>query len=504
MWPITPYKKNLPARRSFGGAQLGRLAADWFISNGSQDAEIRSSLTLLRNRSRQMGRDVDYMKNYYGLLQDNVVGCGIPFKAQVKMQRKDALDLKTNAQIEAAWARWSAADSCHTAGTECFEGIQRLLIKTLAEDGEFFVRKVYRKFGVSRVPLALELIESERLDENYNLRAKGNDNEIRMGVEIDSWKRPVAYHFLSRSPGDLNGSTVETMSIQRIRVPANEIIHGFIPDRIGQTRGVPWLHAAIMRLHNLSKYEEAEVIGARIGASGMGFIETPEEESSLDDDVEDGQSVTDFEPGVFKKLNPGEKVSIPNISRPANGFEAFVRLALRGVAAGLGVSYESLSRDYSQTNYSSARQGMLTDRDRWKALQGWFLAKFNQAVFDDWLDQAVLFGELDLTDYLNGKKEFYQGVKWKPRGWGWVDPQKEVAANKDAVRSGFRTQASVIAETGGDYDEFMSEREHEVKAANDAKLVFDTDPAQVTDKGQSQQALSGGAAGGDPNAPANA
>jgi hypothetical protein len=72
------------------------------------------------------------------------------------------------------------------------------------------------------------------------------------------------------------------------------------------------------------------------------------------------------------------------------------------------------------------------------------------------------------------------------RGWAWVDPQKEVASYKDAVRCGFLTQGDVIAQGGGDIEELMTARQRELEQAQELGLVFDTDPAQVSDKGIEQ------------------
>jgi lambda family phage portal protein len=494
MFPFNSRSVPVKGQRTFAGAQYGRLVADWITSGATLDSEIFASLPQLRNRSRQLARDNVHMTNFLGLVQDNVVGdTGISFQAQARMQRgkagdDPALDDKTNDSIEELWEDWTRKESCHVAGLLAFSDIERLIIRACAEDGEFLVRKIYQKMGDSPVPMALELIEPERLVETYNARSDGTANEIRMGVELNGWQRPVAYYFHPKTPNDLGYQDISVRAGKYIRIPANEIIHGYIFSKVRQTRGIPWVHAAIMKLHHLHGYEEAEIVGARAASALMGFIESPEDESGLGDGEQDGDTVTEFEPGVFKKLNPGEKVSIPNQAKPSGQFDPFTRIMLRSLSAGLRISYESLSRDYSQTNYSSARQGMLTDRDRWKALQGWMVRNFHQSVYESWLDMAVLSGSLKLKNYeLNPR--MYRKVKWLPRGWGWVDPQKEITAYKDAVRSGFKTQADVIAEGGGDFDEFLEQRQAEVQAAEDAGLVFDTNPAQVNEKGITQPGI---------------
>lgn len=486
--PVVTIPAVLPRRRSFQGATFGRLVSDWVSVTTSQDAEVRSSLLALRNRSRQLGRDNDHCKNFFArVLPNNIVGQGIPFQAQVKMQRKDALDTATNDLIENAWARWCRADSCHTAGKLRFEDIERLIIRSVAESGEILIRMVYQKFGDSRIPFALELLESDLLDETYNGQAPETGNRIIMGVEMNQWKRPVAYYFRTRHPGDINLQGTFPKTEYRIRIPAEEILHPFITERVDQTRGIPWLASTIMRLHHMQGYEESEVIAARASAALMGFIETPEGEPSMADDVDGGESVTEFQPGLFKTLAPGEKVNIPQLSRPGGQFDPFMRLMLRGVAAGAGASYESLSRDYSQSNYSSSRLALIEDRDNWRSIQGWMIANFHQRVFERWLDMAVLSGALVLRNY-ETNPEMYQAVKWMPRGWSWVDPEKEVNAYKSAVRAGFMTQTDVVAQSGGDIDEMLAQRKREIDSAKKLGLVFDTDAAETDDKGQLQGA----------------
>jgi lambda family phage portal protein len=483
MWPFNDVQTKKSARRRrggvrrFAGADFNRLVADWVSGNGSMDSELRSSIVALRNRSRDLGRNNDYVRNFLRDVQDNVIGAkGIQFQAQVKMQRGGELDTKTNDAIERAWKRWCRKDSCHTAGMHSFSTIERLLIRTIAESGEVLVRKITQRMGRSKVPFALELFEPDQLDETYNGVADDTGNEVRMGVELNAWKRPVAYHFLTQHPGDYQSNGYAKKE-RRIRVPADEILHLFIPERINQNRGCPWLVSAIIRLHHMAGMEEAELVTARATASMMGFIESPDGPPEGDEEGEEQEKLTEFAPGVFKYLAPGEKINVPNIARPGGSFDPFMRIMLRGVAAGIGTSYESLSRDYSQSNYSSSRLALLKDRDIWRALQAWIIENFHQPVFEKWLQLAVLSGEVSLKGAYDTNPELYEGVKWMPRGWSYVDPQKEVAAFKDAVRNGFMTQSEVIAQTGGNLEDTLDQRKRETELADKYGLTFDSNPA---------------------------
>jgi lambda family phage portal protein len=475
-----------PRRRMYQGAQFSRLTADWVTSNTSADSEVYGSAQKLRDRARQLCRDNDYARQALRAIEGNVIGQGIPFQSQVRMQRGGKLDTGINDAIEAAWKRWSYAQHCHTGGKLCFADIERLVIRACAESGEVFIRLVRQSFGGSTIPLAMEVIEADQLDDGLNGRSQ-QGNEIRMGVEVDGWGRPIAYHFLAYHPGDYQFSNQQISTQRHKRIPAEEVIHLYRSERPGQTRGVTWFASAIQRLHHLAGYEQAEVVRARASSALMGFITSPEGEL-IGDDVMDGERVSNFEPGVFKYLNPGEEITVPSLDAPDGQFEPFLRAMLRAMAAGIGCSYETISRDFSQTNYSSSRLSLIEDRDHWRILQSWLIENFHRRVFSEWLDLAVLSNALALPGY-EQQPERFKAARWMPRGWAWVDPAKEVAAYKEAVRCGFKTLADVVAEQGGDLDELLLARQSELAKLDEMGIVVDSDPTQVTGAGQQQMQL---------------
>jgi lambda family phage portal protein len=479
------------AIRQYEGAKISRLTADWLAGGTSADAEIRSSMVRLRNRARQVIRDSDHAKAAIRTIRNNVIGTGIRMQMQVMMQRgragKPRQDDLTNGRIERMFAAWCAAEVCHTGGSLSFQDIEEQVITGPAESGEILVRLVPRSFGGGRIPLALELIEADQLDETIDGRStvpgqQVSGGEWRLGVHVDEWCRPVEYAFLARHPGDSRLGTGYTQA--RVIVPADQIIHVFIPERPGQSRGVTWFASALKQLHHLVGYQEAEVVRARASSSLMGFITTESGagEELGEPELIDGEHVTTFEAGVYKTLFPGQSVSVPDLHSPDGEFEPFVRVMLRSMAAGLGVSYESISRDYSQSNYSSSRLSLLEDRENWRSLQQRVIRMFHQRVFKAWLRAAVSSGELSLPGYQQEPERFESAVKWVARGWEWVDPVKEGEAYKAAVRNGFMTQAEVVMSRGGDYHEFIQQRAAEIAEQEELGLVFDTNPNEV-DKG---------------------
>lgn len=476
---LYPSPSATEPKRSYAAAQVSRLTGSWTPANSSADSELVSSLTTMRARARSLVRDASYAKRAKVLVVNNVVGTGIGMQAQVKTNA-GKLNARVNEDIERAFEEWCSADSCHTGGRLSFKNLERALMAQVFEAGEVFVRKHYRPFGRSRVPFALELIEAERLADEFMSAYLGpaNGNEVRMGVEVDRFHRPIAYFIRERHPSEFRFGNSGSHLVER--VPADQIIHLAVVDRWPQTRGEPWLHTAIKVLNHANGYTEAEIVRARSQAHMPGAIETPQDTASFGEPQPDGSAEMQLEPGVYKRLNPGEKLHQPPPTAPNSQLEPFMRYLLREIAAGTGPSYSSLSRDYSQGTYSSERIAALDDRDLWRFFQAWFIGDFRQLVHIEWLRQSVLSRAIEsipVEQYALDSRKF-EAVRFKPRGWSWVDPTKEVAAYKEAVICGFTTVTDVIAATAGgaDIEDVLEQRESELKLMEEKGLVFETSP----------------------------
>ena len=464
----------IPKGRSFAGAQQGRLTANWVASAASADAELKGAIKLLRQRSRDLVRNNPHAKNAIRSITSNVIGPnGIKLQSQIRKQRGGKLDQRVNDTIEMAWREWCRYDSCHTAGKLCFNDIERLCCKSLAESGEVFIRLVKKPFGRSKVPFALEILESDQLDDDYTGPSTNKENTWRMGIELDEWHRAKTYAFLTKHPGD-TPFPIQEGAKRHMLLPADEVIHLYLTERPGQSRGIPWMATAIKSLHHLDGFAEAAVIRARASSALMGFVTSPEGELDQGGEVYDGDRVTEFSPGMFHYLENGQQIQIPDMDAPHGEFEPFMRAMLRSMASGIGISYESLSRDYSTSNYSSSRLALIEDRAQYRSLQNYFVETFHSRVFENWLDMAVLSGSLSLPTY-DIEPERYRRVKWTPRSWDWIDPKSEILAAKEAVKAGFKTQSQVVAEQGYDLEELLAARKNEVEQAESLGLVFDTD-----------------------------
>jgi capsid protein len=135
---------------------------------------------------------------------------------------------------------------------------------------------------------------------------------------------------------------------------------------------------------------------------------------------------------------------------------------------------------------------LLDDRDNWRALQRWWVRSFREPLHRIWLRQAVLSRAVSAIplDAYAADMARYEAVLFKPRGWSWVDPTKEVAAYKEAERAGYITKSQVIAQTAGgmDIEDYIAERRRELDMLEAADLRTDTEVTEVEVAQQAQPA----------------
>jgi lambda family phage portal protein len=453
------FKRKKVSRRQYAGANVGRLFADFNSSDKSADAEIRFALKTLRNRCRDLERNNEYARRYIHLLKTNVVGeKGV--NMQVKARNSDGtFDRIGNVQIEREWAAWGKMGNCTVDGKMSWSDAQKFFMQSLARDGEVLIRKVSypNKWG-----FAIEFLEPDVLDELKN-EVLPNGNQIRMGVEIDKFYKPVAYYILTYHPGDVQFSPVAR---RHVRVPADKIIHAFIGERAQQTRGVPMMSTAITSLKMLHGYREAELVAARVGASKMGFFTSATGNDFPADDTENTYTpIMSAEPGTFHQLPEGMDFKPFDPTHPTTAFADFEKAVLRGIASGLGVSYTSLANDLEGVSYSSIRQGSLEDRDFYKTLQMFMIQHFVEPVYREWLSMAMTTTALSLP--ITKFDKFADSTEFRARGFAWVDPQKEINAAVTAINNGIMSMQDVANQYGRDVEETFEQVAMETELAKE-------------------------------------
>lgn len=404
-------EKNKIFKRSYYAANTGRLFADYVDSQRSADSELHPVISRMRARSRDLARNNEYARRYLNLLKTNVVGQH-GFKLQVKaLDPRGVLDTDGNSAIESAFKTWGKRGNCTADGKMSWVDVQKMVMEGLARDGEVFIIK--HRSNSFHDTFALEFIEPDQVDEEKNERLD-NGREIRMGVELDKFRRPIAYHLLTSHPGDYDFASM-VKSPKHKRVPAEKVIHIFMPLRAGQTRGEPWMSPAMASIKQLDGWREASIVAARMGASKMGFFTSPAGDGFVADEMDGNVPMIDAQPGTFHQLPTGVNFETFDPQYPTSEFDSFHKSVLKGVASALGVSYTSLANDLEATSYSSIRQGALEERDFYRNVQQIMIDHFVRPVYEAWLSAAMEVESVFMP--MSTFDKFGQASEFRGRAW---------------------------------------------------------------------------------------
>ena len=489
--PTKKKEKRWPAifgnQRSgfFASAQNNRLTADLTNQVTSSNHEMRYEVRTLRARSRQLARDNDYFKGFLDDLENQVVGDeGINLQVRAKksdstLKGKAALDKLTNETVEVAWRKFCCGENLSVDGKLSMVDVQSLAMRTVAVDGECFIRK----WSMGPHHIQLEFIDTDWLDEEYNgLPFNGkfdNGNVVIMSIEYNRFGRAVAY-YLTAPRYDWLARMEPQGETYRERVPAENMVHLYLPKRVKQGRGLPWSHTILTRLQMLAGYEEAELVGQRTAAARMAFIKTPEGDEMADDLDDETQEITnEVEPGLVQVLPPGYELQSWTPTAPSGNYMAYVKTILRAVASGLGVSYNTLANDLESVSYSSIRAGILKERDQWRKHQRWLCRWFLTPLYKEWLALNVASSNLSIPFSKYAKVE---EPTWHPRGYAWVDPKNDAEADVIAIENGLASRTQIVAGQGRDFTDVLEELAEEQNLADELGVKLNANEQQGLEK----------------------
>jgi len=442
-------KKNSDARkRSFAAAKVSNMVRDFTTSLENINEDILGGLQNLRARTRDRAKNSSWFRRYLETSQRNIIGPN-GIRLNVRSKNPDGkMDATANSKLEAGWKDWGRAENCTSSGGLTWHDIQLFAVRSMKVDGEFFFRKV--RGNVNPYGFALEPLDSALCPVQYSID-KGATKVVQ-GIEFDSFMRPVAYYF------HRNVSSWHTNSQPPIRIPANEIIHGFVTEGAGQVRGFPDACGALLSLHMLDRVSEAEAIAVRLSACKMGFYEQDNganAQTLADEASADGSElVSEMEPGINQILPKGLKFNGFDPKHPTANYAAFVKTQLREVAAGLRLSYNDFANDLEGVNFSSIRGGVLAERDSWMVQQQWYIDHLCRPVYGEWLKMFLLSGVSDLP---MTKYDKFHADNWLPRRWQWVDPLKDAKANQLMREMGWKSDSQIVGEHGNDRDEILQQ-----------------------------------------------
>lgn len=430
----------------------GRSRDGWGRSNATGELTDRMARDTVRARARSLERNDDSFKGIVLDLERNVVGTGAVLQAKSKNASGEEND-GLNAMIEREWIRWCRKGACTVDGRRSFRDVQKL-----------FVRRGYVDGGLLGVVCVidgeyrLQLREVDDLDKTVYSCKK---NRVIGGVEVDKYDAAVAYHF---KRNDISGQWTGESE----RIPANRVIYFAQMQRVSQVREFSPAASCLIRMDGLSQLTDAAITKEKVQAcfgvaieqestapvSSMGRGVTPAGKPN--------EPPTEFlEPGMIKYLRPGEKVAPISSAGVSSTADGMIKSVLRQAGAGAGLSYEAATRDMSQVNYSSARQGMLQDRRTYADWQMGMIESVLDPIFCSWLEWAVLSERIRIPDYWDDPEK-YRAHVWIMPGMDWIDPIKEANANKIALENNLTTLQQVCAAKGQDWREVVDQRAREL------------------------------------------
>lgn len=432
------------ALRHYEAADQGRRLGNRRRVGGDANASLVGKQLPSAEAARDLVRNNAWAARALAGLVNNAIGYGIT------SEPKHPNKIKAR-RLRDAFTAWAGSRNVSATRQLDWFGTQAVGFRSIAEGGACFVLETTAADG----DLSLQLMEREFLDESRGTR----------GIDYDSRGAPVTYYLYDQHPGDTTGGMVRTTSTA---YPASRVAHVYRIDRLGQRDGITWFAPVAMDLHDLDGYEDATLMKQKVAACFAGFVE--QGGSSLGAATPTGVTISDkIEPGALELLPPGSKITFPNA--PTNSdYSPFVQARLRRIAAGLGMSYEALTGDLSEVNFSSGRMGW---QEFQRNIDGWqwqmFIPMFVSRVCEWWLRRAVARGIISEQDAA--------AVTWEhtPPRRTVVDPSREYPALRDAVRAGLVTFPEALRELGKTFDQHAEEMQFAQSELDRLGLVVESD-----------------------------
>lgn len=444
----------------YEGAARGSRFDGWTtVSSGSAVSETQQAISLLRERSRDLARNTWIGRRVLDVYAQNLVGTGI----------RPSIDGDSAAErLIKAWARSTAADA---DGLHDFYGLQKLAVATMLEGGEAFLVRQHEKSDGTMIPVSVRVLEGDYVDHEYNEDLK-TGNRVVQGIEFDRRGRRVAYHMYDRHPGDQTWADRRDVR----RVPAADVIHLFDVLRPGQVRGVPIFAAVLLKLKDWDSFEDAQLMRQQIASCFTAFIRTqgdgPLGGIPVGRGSEDTALATQLQPGMIQVLNPGEEVTFGS-PPDTSGYRDYADVTLHEIAAGVGLSYESLTGDMSRVNFSSARMGWLEFQRRIDTQRALVLEPRMLNRVARWLGEGLELMGLSV----DGR------VKWTPPRRQMIDPVRETEAMVTGIRAGITSRQAEIRSLGRDPEEVYAEIAQDNALLDALDLIFDSDPRKQNKNG---------------------
>ena len=474
--------KDKQLQRSFNAAQISHLTSDWLTSLGTYNSSLYKGNRIIRSRARDLCMNNAYAVKFLDIMSKNVIGPDgftLKSKAGDYNNGKFITDKIAVTKIQNGYYDWGKPNTCTLNENISFREVCSVILKSIARDGEILIRPI-KAPSVNKYGYALQLINADYLDDSFNAKLS-NGNSVVMGVEVDTARKPVAYHLKKTNIESEIYGTYQSGQLQR--VPASEVLHLFVKTYPGQLRGVSWFAPSMMMMKMLYGFEEAKLVDARIGASttlALKYKDNADGSEVNKANISGGNESTTDENLIYQDITPGQTYVVPkgmepwmfDPKSPAGNEAEFAMHYLRGIASGLLVSFISLANNYSEVNYSSGRLNLLDERETFRELQAWFREHFLDWNFPQFLEMALLTQAITLPI---SKYDKFNEFWFTGRSWPWVDPQKDINAKVIALKNNLDTYENILSENGIWPDEHWEQLAKEKQMFKDNGWIWPSD-----------------------------
>lgn len=478
---INGYQAAMPSRTH-------KASREHRAANAAMEMAGRS----LREQARWLDENHDIVIGLLDKMEERIIGAkGIQIEPQPRTASGE-IHAEFAQELRRRWAAWSLKPE--VTGLFTRPQMERQVLRSWLRDGDVFGKHIrgtvpgYKH--LTATPYAIELLEADFVPDTLS----DSGRRIVQGVELNAWRRPVAYHVLLDHPGETTGYRFATKPI-----PADNILHLAIRKRLHQVRGVSLLHGIITRIADLKDVEEAERVAARISACLAFYIKKGEPADFIEPETAQAPRTFNIAPGTtFDDLRPGEEVGTIQSNRPNTGLNIWREGQLRSVAAGTRSNYSSIARDYDGS-YSSQRQELVEGFEGFAVMQDEFVAMWSRPVYRAWLEMELLT-DLKLPGDLD-TRTLMDAVYLAPV-MPWIDPYKESQGWRTQIRGGAATETEWIRSRGRNPDEVRRQRVQEITFNRENGIVTDSDPANDSGvnnnepSNQITQPVAGGASSG--------
>lgn len=430
--------------RAYEAAGYSRRTKSFSLARSSgPNLEVSQALVSLRNRSRLFVRNNGWAKRAIDVICDNTIGEGIrPAPRGSKIQNK---------KIKEIWKNWAETTDCDWDGKNTFYGLQHLIMQEIAESGDCLI---IRRRVKAKIPIQIQILEGDQLDQTKNY-----PNEMgfcRLGVQYNNDGKVIGYWIWKNNPNEIN---VLLPAIQSEFIKEEDIIHPFEILRAGQARGVPMGVSCFLKISDFSDYEDAQLLRQKAAASFCAFI------TGRDGNEQDQDDIERLEPGIVEYLKDNEKIEFSNPPK-ADGYSEYSKKILQGIAAGYGITYEMLTMDYSNVNFTSGRMAKIDVTPRFRKWQyNMIVPQVCVPIWRWFMDAVIMSGQYSIFIPCNA-------TDWTAPRVQQLDPVKETTARIAQIQAGLTTWSECIREDGRDPGEFFEEYKNDKDIMDSLGLSF--------------------------------